>query len=127
MAKRIGAKRRAGRRGDAEYVPDAGDLVWASFSPQAGREQAGRRPALVLSPRVYNERSGLCLLCPVTSQAKGYPFESALPEGLPVGGVVLSDHLKSADWRARNVTRAGAAPPEVLEDVRAKLKPLLGT
>ena len=67
------------------------------------------------------------MMAPVTSKAKGYPFESALPEGLPVGGVVLSDHLKSADRRARKVTYAGAAPPEVLEDVRAKLKPLLGT
>jgi mRNA interferase MazF len=98
-----------------------------SFSPQAGREQAGRRPALVLSPRTYNAKIGLCLVCPVTSRAKGYPFEVALPDGLPVGGVVLSDHVKSADWEARNAQYAGAAPAEVLGEVRAKLVPLLGT
>src|SRR5262249_40454985 len=105
----------------------AGDLVWLSFTPQAGREQAGRRPALVLSPRLYNAKSGLCLLCPVTTQVKGYPFEVALPEGLAVSGVVLSDHLMSADWQARKLEYAGSASPEVLAEVRAKLKPLVGT
>ncbi len=108
------------------YVPDTGDLVWFSFSPQAGREQAGRRPGLVISPRVYNARTGLCLVCPVTGQAKGYPFEVELPEGLPVEGVVLSDHLKSADWQERKAERIGAVPAEVLDEVRAKLRPLLG-
>jgi mRNA interferase MazF len=76
-------------------------LVWLSFSPQAGREQAGRRPALVLSPRMYDEKAGLCVVCPVTQQAKGYPFEVMLPDGLPVQGVVLIDHVKSSDWRER--------------------------
>jgi mRNA interferase MazF len=128
MAKRTGGKPSGGSRGRAgPYVPEAGDLVWLSFSPQAGREQAGRRPALVLSQRAYNAKIGLCLVCPVTSRAKGYPFEVALPDGLPVGGVVLSDHVKSADWEARNAQYAGAAPAEVLGEVRAKLEPLLGT
>src|SRR5262249_45281579 len=98
MAKRTGGKRSGASPGSGGYAPDAGDLVWLSFSPHAGREQAGRRPGLVLSPRAYNEKAGLCLVCPVTNQAKGYPFEVALPGGLAVGGVVLSDHVKSADW-----------------------------
>jgi len=127
MKKPTGAKRSGVNRGKARYVPDAGDLVWCSFSPQVGREQAGRRLALVLSPRSYNAKAGLCLLCPITNQAKGYPFEVALPARLALGGVVLSDHLKSADWQGRAVERAGVAPPEVLAEVRAKLKPLLGT
>jgi mRNA interferase MazF len=81
----------------------------------------------VLSPRVYNERAGLCLVCPVTAQVKGYPFEVALPDGLAVSGVVLSDHLKSADWKARHIEYAGPASAEVLLEVRAKLRPLVGT
>jgi mRNA interferase MazF len=125
MSKRTGAKRSGGRRGN--YVPDAGDLIWLSFSPQAGRDQAGRRPALVLSPRLYNAKAGLCVFCPVTSQVKGYPFEVALPAGLPVQGVVLSDHVKSANWQARHSERLGPAPAEVVEQVRANIKPLLGT
>src|SRR5262249_26692473 len=108
MARRTGAEPSGGRRGS--HVPDAGDLVWLSFSPQAGKEQAGRRPALVLSPRVYNARAGLCLACPITSQVKGYPFEVRLPEGLPVTGAVLSDHVKSADWQVRRSTWIGTAP-----------------
>lgn len=124
MPKRIGARPPGGKRGS--YIPDCGDMVWLSFSPQAGREQAGRRPALVLSPRSYNARAGLCVVCPVTNQVKGYPFEVVLPEGCCVQGVVLSDHVKSADWEHRDVTLIGPAPIEVLEQVRAKLKPLLG-
>ncbi|HWY85953.1 MAG TPA: endoribonuclease MazF [Gemmataceae bacterium] len=126
MKKPTGAKPLAASRGKPLYVPDAGDLVWISFSPQAGREQAGRRPSLVLSPNSYNSRAGLCIVCPITNRAKGYPFEVPLPEGLPVGGVVLSDHLKSADWQERNAERIGTAPAQVLSEVRAKLKPLLG-
>ena len=83
------------------YVPDRGDLVWLDFDPQAGREQAGRRPALVLSPKAYNQKVGLALLCPITSQVKGYPFETAIPPGLKVSGVVLADHVKNMDWRVR--------------------------
>lgn len=108
------------------YVPERGDLIWLTFDPQAGREQAGRRPALVLSPSAYNRRASLALLCPITNQAKGYPFEVKLPEGLSVSGVVLSDHLKSADWAVRRAQLAAKAPPELLAEVTAKIKPLLG-
>ena len=120
---------RAGREGSLVvrgYVPDAGDLVWLTFDPQAGREQAGRRPALVLSPRPYNEKSGLALVCPVTSRVKGYPFEVALPEDLPIAGVVLADHLKSVDWKERRAEAAGRVPQEVFDEVLSRLSPLLG-
>ena len=83
------------------HTPAQGDLVWLDFHPQAGHEQSGRRPAVILSPGAYNKKLGLALVCPVTRQAKGYPFEVVLPNSLPVTGVVLSDHLKSQDWRAR--------------------------
>ncbi len=85
------------------YVPDRGDLVWLEFTPQAGSEQRGRRPALVLSPKSYNGKVGLALFCPLTSKVKGYPFEVELPDGYAVSGVVLSDQIKSLDWRSRNV------------------------
>jgi mRNA interferase MazF len=114
------------KRGDPGKVPDAGDLIWLSFMPQAGREQAGRRPGLVLSPRSYNAKVGLCLVCPITHHAKGYPFEVALPDDLPVQGVVLADHIKSADWQERGSEPIAFAPAEGLSEVRAKLKPLLG-
>lgn len=81
------------------YVPDRGDVVWIDFNPQAGHEQAGRRPALVLSPARYNTKVGLLLLCPVTTQIKGYPFESNIPQGLKVTGTILSDQVKSLDWK----------------------------
>ncbi len=126
MAKRIGAKPSGVRSGSKAYVPDAGDLVWFNFSPQAGREQAGRRPGLVLSPRAYNGKAGLCIVCPVTTQSKGYPFEVPLPAGLAVEGVVLSDHVRSADWQVRNAAYAGAAPEGVVEEVRGKLGALVG-
>jgi mRNA interferase MazF len=126
MAKRIGVKPSAASPGSERYVPESGDLVWFTISPQAGREQAGRRPAVVLSSRTYNARAGLCVVCPVTNQPKGYPFEVPLPAGLTVSGVVLSDHVKSADWQIRNAEYAGSVPDEVLDEVRAKLKPLLG-
>jgi mRNA interferase MazF len=109
----------------ARYVPERGDLLWLTFDPQAGREQAGRRPALVLSPLAYNRRASLALVCPITRQAKGYPFEVTLPSGLPLSGVVLADHLKSADWAARRAQFAARAPAEVLAEVTAKLRPLL--
>ena len=127
MKKSTGGNPAGANRGSSPYVPDAGHLVWFSFSPQAGREQAGRRPVLILSPSSYNARAGLCVICPITSHVKDYPFEVPLPDGLPISGVVLSDHLKSADWRARSAEYAGLATAEVLADVRAKLKPLLGT
>jgi mRNA interferase MazF len=107
-------------------APDAGDLIWLSFTPQAGREQGGRRPGLVLSPRSYNAKVGLCLVCPVTRQAKGYAFEVPLPDNAPVQGVVLADHVKSADWQQRGSDHIAVVAPEVLDEVRARLKPLLG-
>lgn len=110
----------------AAFVPDAGDLVWLTFDPQAGHEQAGRRPALVLSPRSYNHKSGLALICPVTNQVKGYPFEIPLPPGCGVSGAILADHLKSLDWSARRVAKIGRIPPSTLDEVLARLAPLLG-
>jgi mRNA interferase MazF len=82
------------------YIPDRGDIVWMTFNPQAGHEQAGRRPALVLSPASYNGKVGLAILCPITSQVKNYPFEVLIPDGLKMGGAILSDQVKSHDWRA---------------------------
>jgi len=110
----------------AVFVPDAGDLVWLAFDPQAGHEQAGRRPALVLSPRSYNQKAGLALVCPVTNQLKGYPFEVPLPPGCGASGAILADHLKSLDWNARRVAKIGRIPPSILDEVLAKLAPLLG-
>jgi mRNA interferase MazF len=108
------------------FVPDAGDLVWLTFDPHAGHEQRGRRPALILSPRVYNAKARLAIACPITSHAKGYPFEVALPDHGEVTGVVLADHVKNLDWNARRVKFAATAPVEVLTDVRERLRVLLG-
>jgi len=107
------------------YVPDRGDLVWIDFDPQTGREQAGRRPALVLSPGIFNGKSGLAFACPITSKIKGYAFEVAI-DTPNVKGVVLSDHLRSMDWVARNAKRAGVANSEVLASVSGRLARLLG-
>ena len=107
------------------YVPEIGDLIWLSFDPQAGREQAGRRPAVVLSPSSYNGATGLVLVCPITSKVKGYPFEVAVPDGLPITGVVLSDQVRNLDWRARNAHLISVTPPEFVRDVLDKLSPLL--
>jgi mRNA interferase MazF len=107
------------------YVPDRGNVVWLTFTPQAGREQAGRRPAVVLTPRAYNRKVGLCLACPVTSQVKGYPFEVPIPDGLAVGGVVLADQIKSLDWRARKATLACSLPPPTVEEILARARALL--
>ncbi len=108
-----------------EYVPDAGDLIWLDFTPQTGREQAGRRPAVVLSPRSYNEKTSLAVVCPVTSHVKGYPFEVSLPAGSRIRGAILSDHLKNLDWRHRQAHKAGKIPRSVLEQVRARVAALL--
>jgi mRNA interferase MazF len=105
----------------ASFAPNRGDLVWLAFSPQAGHEQAGRRPAFVVSPVSYNRKAGLMLACPVTRRIKGYPFEVLLPGGLPVEGVVLADQVRSLDWRARQAEYICTAPPEVEEEVLAKL------
>ncbi len=107
-------------------VPRRGDVVWLSFDPQAGHEQAGRRPAFVLSPESYNRKTGLLLACPVTSKTKGYPFEVALPVGLAVSGVILADQVKSLDWKVRKAEFAAAAGDDVVEDVLALMLPLIG-
>ena len=108
-----------------EWTPDRGDVVWIDMMPSAGHEQCGRRPAVVLSPSPYNRRVGLALLCPVTSQAKGYPFEVALPEGLAVSGVVLADQVRNLDWRVRRAEYACTAPSDCVDRVRATLGTLL--
>jgi mRNA interferase MazF len=108
------------------FVPDAGDFVWVTLDPQAGREQAGRRPALVLSPKPYNAKSGMALACPITNQAKGYPFEVAVPQELGASGVILADHLKSIDWKARRAEKLGRCTDEAMAEVRAKLAALIG-
>jgi len=108
------------------YVPDAGDLVWLTFDPQAGHEQRGRRPALILSPRTYNAKARLAVACPITSQVKGYPFEVPLTTGSAIVGVVLADHVKNLDWQARKAVFEAKAPTDVLTDVRDRLRALLG-
>ncbi len=108
----------------AGYVPEAGDIVWLEFDPQARREQAGRRPAVVLSPASYNGRVGMIVCCPTTTRIKGYPFEVALA-GTPAS-VVLADQVKSQDWRARRAVRKGRVSPAELAEVRAKLSALIG-
>lgn len=106
------------------YIPERGDIIWLEFDPQAGREQAGRRPALVLSPKPYNQLVSLALCCPITSQVKGYPFEVLVTTG-KIKGAVLSDHLKSLDWRARKATFIARASSAVLDEVMAKLGTIL--
>lgn len=105
------------------YVPAAGDVVWLQFDPQAGHEQAGHGPALVLSPQRYNKARGMMLCCPITSRIKGYPFEVIVSEDLP--SAVLADQIKALDWRARKATNKGKVPEAVLAEVRAKLKALI--
>jgi len=106
------------------YVPEAGDVVWLEFDPQAGREQAGRRPAVVLTPEGYNKKTNLLVCCPLTTQIKGYPFE-VLVEINGVQSVILSDQVKSLDWKVRKVKYKNTVNPEVLTEVRAKVKSLL--
>ena len=107
------------------YVPARGEAVWISLHPQTGHEQAGRRPAVVLSPAAYNGRVGLAVFCPITHQRKGYPFEVAIPSGLRVTGVGLADQVKSLDWRARQAEWICALPAEMVAEVLAKLATLL--
>ena len=107
------------------YVPRRGDVVWITLNPQAGHEQAGRRPAVVLSPAAYNGRVGLAILCPITSQVKGYPFEVFVPIGLPVSGVVLADQVKSLDWQAREVEFICALPSATVSEILEKIGVLL--
>ncbi|HWM24992.1 MAG TPA: endoribonuclease MazF [Chthoniobacterales bacterium] len=108
-----------------KYIPERGDLVWLQFTPQAGREQAGHRPAVVLSPRNYNQKSSLALFCPVTGQVKGYPFEVRLPATVSIKGVALCDQIKSLDWAARRVELVARLPAETTHEILAKTRALL--
>ena len=114
------------KSGSAGLCAYAGDLVWLTFDPQAGREQSGRRPALVVSPASYNRKSELALVCPITSRVKKYPFEVPLPVGLAVSGMVLADQVKSLDWSARRAEFIANPGRELLDDVLGRLAPLLG-
>ncbi|EBY5370868.1 TPA: endoribonuclease MazF [Escherichia coli] len=105
-----------------KYIPEAGDVVWLDFDPQAGHEQAGHRPALVISPAIYNGRIGLMICCPMTTKIKGYPFEVLVGEG----SAVLADQVKSMDWKIRGAVKKGRVPDSVLSEVRAKAKALIG-
>lgn len=107
------------------YVPERGDLVWLTFNPQAGHGQAGRRPAVVLSPKAYNRKVGLALFCPITSQVKGYPFEVILPEGLPINGAILADQVKSLDWQARQIERISTLPAVAMQELQQKIGVLI--
>lgn len=105
--------------------PDRGQIIWLNFNPQQGHEQAGRRPALVISPFVYNQKTRLALVCPITNHIKGYPFEVEVPPDLPITGVILSDHLKNLDWHARNAEYICTIPQGVLNLVIAKIEALI--
>src|SRR5437016_3722725 len=105
----------------AAYVPDAGHIIKIDLDPRVGHEQGGWRPALVLSPKIYNRKTGLAVVVPISNQAKGYPFEVSLPNQLKITGVVLADAVKNVDWRVRNAKFAGTAPPEVMKAVRERL------
>lgn len=108
-----------------EYVPERGDIIWITLNPQAGHEQAGRRPALVISPAAYNRKVGLAIFCPITSHVKGYPFEVLIPAGHKAAGVILSDQVKSLDWRARQATFMDKVPESVMKEVLKKLSTLI--
>ncbi len=108
-----------------DYCPDAGDLVWVDLDPTLGHEQSGHRPAIVLTPRQYNARSGLCIMCPITSRVRGYPLEVAIPQGHAISGVILADQVRSVSWEKRYVRMASAAPTELLNEVCERLAVLL--
>lgn len=107
------------------YVPERGDIVWLTFDPQAGHEQKGRRPALVISPFAYNEKTGLAIFCPITNQVKGYPFEVELPNNLEIGGAVLSDQVKNLDWVTRKAEFICKLPKTQTEEVLNKMNVLI--
>ncbi|MGD9548628.1 MAG: endoribonuclease MazF [Candidatus Krumholzibacteriia bacterium] len=108
------------------YIPDRGDIVRIQFNPQAGSEQAGHRPALVVSPRAYNGKVGLAIFCPLTNHVKGYPFEVEIPEGCKATGAILADQVKSLDWRARHAKKFDKASEEIMLEVLAKIGVLVG-
>ena len=107
------------------FVPERGDVVWITLNPQAGHEQRGRRPAVVLSPSAYNGKVGLAILCPITNQVKGYPFEVLLPPGMAVTGVILADQVKSLDWRVRDAEFISTLPGETVTELLCKLGTIL--
>lgn len=106
----------------SNYIPERGDIIWLDFSPQLGREQRGRRPAIVLSHKIYNEKTDLSIICPVTTKIKGYPFEIHLPQNSKTQGVIISDQIKSLDWKYRNAEFIEKLTPEIIEAVLAKIK-----
>jgi mRNA interferase MazF len=108
------------------YIPRVGDLITIDFDPQTGREEAKRRPAIVLSPANYNAKAGLALVCPITSRIKGYPFEVILPSNLKATGAILVDQIKSLDWQTRSARYIGPSTEDVVEEIRARLRALLG-
>ena len=108
------------------YMPERGDIVWLNFTPQTGHEQRGKRPALILSPKMYNEKTSLCICLPITSKVKGYPFEVALPEDLEVRGVVLSDQVKSLDFVAREAAFICRVPKDIVASVQKNVTALVG-
>ena len=110
---------------DGRYAPGRGDVVWIDFIPRSGHEQTGRRPGLVLSPKAYNKKVGLALVCPITSKIKGYPFEVILPDAGGITGVILADQIKSLDWRARRADFAGRTSPGVVEQVIGMVSAIL--
>ena len=109
----------------ASYVPDRGDFVWIDLNPRQGREQSGHRPALVISPKTYNRKAGLCVICPATRQAKGYPFEVPVHTADGLTSVILADHVRSVDWKQRRVRKIETVPGDVLDDVVSRLEALL--
>ena len=124
MKRSVGGRPLATKFGS--YCPEAGDFIWIDLDPAAGHEQSGRRPAIVLSPRSYNAAAGLCVICPITSRVRNYPFEAILPDDGNVRGVVLADQPRSISWEQRPIKHAGRAPDALLTEVRERLAALLG-
>lgn len=110
---------------DNDYIPDRGHVIWLNFDPQSGHEQKGRRPALVLSPRKYNVKTSLALICPITSKIKKYPFEVKLPDYFDIKGVIISDQIKSLDWRVRQAEYISIADSNIVDNVLSNIKLLL--
>jgi mRNA interferase MazF len=108
-----------------DYCPEVGDLVWIDLNPTLGHAQSGHRPAIVLTPRQYNVRSGLCIICPITSRARGYPFEVAIPDGHAISGIILVDQIRSVSWEKRYIKIAGVAAVKLLDEVRERLAAVL--
>ncbi len=109
---------------DTKYIPDKGDLVWINFTPRSGHEQAGKRPAIIISPKKYNKKTSLCIACPVTSKIKGYPFE-VIVEGKKISGAILVDQIKSLDWKARRVSFIERTKNSCYAELEGKLQSLL--